>query len=163
MAAMVRTVLRLRKHRRLFIDDIFLLLACVFLTVATTILYVASSQFYVKYTDWLLLRPDVVQKKVLFYQRMSFTYIPLSWAAIFAVKFSFICFFRTLVDRLRCMIIYWKIVVVVTAICFCICASEAGIECPHFDIKSRKSLGGAGWGGGALPSSRCLAVGIDGS
>ena len=138
MAAVVRTVLRLRNHRRLFVDDIFFLLACLFLTAATIILYEASPQIYFKHSDWLLLRPEVLHKRLVRYQRMFFSYTPLSWAAIFAVKFCFICFFRVLVDRLRFMIIYWKIVVAVTAVCFCFCASETAIKCPHFDVEACK-------------------------
>ena len=154
-AAAGRTVFRVRNHRRLFLDDIFLLLACIFLTVATIIFYIALPQTYVKHSYWLSMRPDVQLKKVAWYQKMSLAYKPVTWAVIFAVKFSFISFFRVLVNRLRYMIIYWKIVVAVTAICFCFCASEVAMGCPHLDVQVRKS-----WGR-EFPPSRCLAVEID--
>ena len=140
MAAVARIVLRLRTHRRLFVDDIFLLLACVFLTATTIILYEASSEIYLNPNDWMLLQPDVLHRRLARYQRLFFSFIPLSWAVIFAVKFSFLSFFRILVNRLRYMIIYWKTVVVVTVICFCFCASEAVLECPHFGADSSKSV-----------------------
>ena len=39
---------------------------------------------------------------------LSDVYIALSWTMLFAVKFSFMFFFRMLISRFRAMELYWR-------------------------------------------------------
>lgn len=135
ITAAVRSALRLRNYRRIFVDDIFLFLACAFLTVATIIVYKISAT---QDLSWLLMQPDGLQKTLVWYHQMIFAYLLLTWASIFAIKLSFLCIFRTLVDRLANMVLYWRIVVGVTVISFGFCVVEVFIECPHLKASDSK-------------------------
>lgn len=139
IAAAARTALRLKQHGRLFFDDLFLLIACIFLTAATIITYHVSWALYVPYSDFTLFHPNDLKRRVIWFQKMVFAYISLTWVVIFAVKLSFMYFFRALVDRLVNMVIYWRIVLGVIVVSFAVCVSEAAMECPHFDISSGMS------------------------
>lgn len=138
IAATARSVLQLRTRRRLFADDIFLLLACACLTAATVIFNVTSTNFFLGFDGWLLMPPDILKKKMLWFRKMIYIYTFLSWAVIYIVKFSFLCFFKLLIERLRGMLIYWKIVVGVTVVSFGFCVSEQVISCPSFNDSNCK-------------------------
>ncbi|KAI9810499.1 MAG: hypothetical protein M1826_003604 [Phylliscum demangeonii] len=146
IAAVVRTVHRLRSHRRLFVDDLFLLIACIFLTASTIILYQTTTLTYRPFWSWLAGGPQELLKNVVSYEQLHFAYLFITWTAIFAVKFSFLFFFQVLVERIRYMTIYWRIVLGTTIIAFCLCVCEPAIECPHFATQSRTlGLGTLEW------------------
>ncbi|KAI9794619.1 MAG: hypothetical protein M1816_004506 [Peltula sp. TS41687] len=136
ISAAARTTLRLKQHGRLFLDDLFLFIACVFLTTSTIITYQVSTDLYVPYSEFVSFHPDELHRRVVWFQKMVFSFIATTWVVIFAVKLSFMYFFRALVDRLTNMILYWRIVLGIMAVSFGFCVSEAAIECPHFDISS---------------------------
>ncbi|KAI9831875.1 MAG: hypothetical protein M1826_002907 [Phylliscum demangeonii] len=147
IAAVVRTGHRLRSHRRLFADDLFLLIACVFLTAGIVVFYQATKDVYLPFWSWILLFTkdlQALQKKEVSYQQRVFAFESITWTSIFAVKFAFLFFFRVLVNRIRYMTIYWRVVLGFTIIAFGICVSEAGIECPHFDVASLQCGIGSG-------------------
>ncbi|MCJ1479145.1 hypothetical protein MMC13_007829 [Lambiella insularis] len=81
------------------------------------------------------LPPDFLDK-VVYSLKLLFTIQTVLWAVVFSVKFSFLSFFRPLVDRLARLKIWWTIVVVFTAITFAFCAADVFIICPHFDLTS---------------------------
>lgn len=136
IAAAARTALRLKQHGRLFFDDSLLLVACIFLTAGTIITYLVTPSLYVPYSDFRLFHPNEFQRRVIWFQRMVFAFISLTWVVIFAVKLSFMYFFRGLVDRLTNMVLYWRIVLGAMAVSFAVCVSEAAMECPVFDVSS---------------------------
>lgn len=138
MATAARSALRLRKHRQLFADDIFLLFACSCLIAATVIMYRIASFLYLYADGWWLMQTDVLEKRMGWGQRMAFTFIALTWTAIYSVKFSFLWFFRHLIDRVAYMPIYWRVVAGVTVVGFGFCVVEIAIGCPWFDGSSRK-------------------------
>jgi len=59
--------------------------------------------------------------------------LELSWTSIFAVKLSFLFFFKTLVNRIRPMTILWRVVVGVTAVAWAVGCVCVVMECPYFD------------------------------
>lgn len=65
--------------------------------------------------------------------------LELSWTSIFAVKFSFLFFYKTLVSRIRPMTILWRVVVGVTAVAWVAGGLCVVMECPYFDV--RMSIG----------------------
>lgn len=76
--------------------------------------------------------PDILDQ-VAWYLKITLSYLGLTWAAIFAVKFGFLHFFRSLVDPLPGMIWYWKIVVGINIAVFAFASSVPYIICPHVD------------------------------
>ena len=67
------------------------------------------------------------------FQVILFTYIPITWLSIFLAKFSYLWFFRQLVDRIRPLVIYWRVVMVLTSAVGVLCFLQAFIACPHVD------------------------------
>ena len=63
------------------------------------------------------------------FRRWQNVFKVISWTAIYCVKFSFLGFFRQLVDRLRPLELYWKGIVVFTGIAYCYCVSEPFFSC----------------------------------
>ena len=63
--------------------------------------------------------------------------LELSWTSIFAVKFSFLFFFKTLVNRVRPMTILWQIVVGATTVAWLVGCLCAVMECPYFGKDER--------------------------
>ncbi|KAI9833210.1 MAG: hypothetical protein M1826_000123 [Phylliscum demangeonii] len=127
IAAVVRTVYRLRSHRRLFVDDLFLWIACVCLTVGTIVLYTMTTDLYLSYTGWTLFLAEDFEggvKRGVIYLRRFFAYASMTWTAIYAVKLSFLFFFRVLVERIRYMTIYWRVVLGSTIVAFCLCVLQ---------------------------------------
>jgi len=70
------------------------------------------------------------------FQKVLYVFLDLSMATVYCVKFSFLVFFRHLIDRLPGMTTYWKTVVVVCAISFAGAMSSPFIGCPYFGIES---------------------------
>lgn len=70
------------------------------------------------------------------YLKLSDTYYVMTWTAIFAVKFSFLFFFRVLIRRVRAITLYWQIVSVVTVLVWVYCIAGSFIICPYFDIRA---------------------------
>lgn len=145
VAAIVRTGIRTKLRRRLYLDDAFLGLACFALTAATTVLYKELGILYLAEDivqdyvsgDMADLPADVsVAASVPRYQRTDYLHGTLSWIVIFSVKFTFLSFFYQLLDRLPGFLLYWKVVVVanVVALLYCIC--YAFLECPLSNFKA---------------------------
>lgn len=70
------------------------------------------------------------------YQKLAYIYIALIWIAIFAVKFSFLLFFKNLVRCIRSMTIYWWITTVGTGIVWAFGIAQPFISCPYIDLRS---------------------------
>ena len=73
-------------------------------------------------------------------EKLVYSYLTLTITAIFAVKLTFIIFFRPMVDKMPFMIKYWKTLLAITLISFAFSASSTFIECPYFGLKGRKFL-----------------------
>ena len=147
VAAIIRTGIRVKMRRRLYLDDGLLGLACLALTAATTVLYKELRILYLAediVQDYLLgemagLPADVnVAATVPRYQRTDYLHGTLSWIVLFSVKFSFLSFFHQLLDRLPRFLLYWKVVVVANVIAFLYCICYAFLECPHSNLKARE-------------------------
>ncbi|MCJ1408123.1 hypothetical protein MMC19_002196 [Ptychographa xylographoides] len=140
-------LVQIHRRKRLGLDDVFLLVACVLLVASTALLYVIVDALYLE--EALTINPGSVSfdldsiSEITWYQKVVYGYLDLSIATVYAVKFSFLCFFRLLIDRLRGMIIYWRIVVTVTAITLAFTVCTPFISCPDFDLSSFECLGDA--------------------
>lgn len=68
-------------------------------------------------------------------------FIALMWTATFAIKASFLAFFRNLIrDVSRRLDRYYWFVCIVTAITWVLLVVEPIILCPHFGLAASKSL-----------------------
>ncbi|KAI9824019.1 MAG: hypothetical protein M1826_007552 [Phylliscum demangeonii] len=137
IAATARFVVRLRLQRRLFLEDIILLFACALLIAGTGLLYKILEMLY--FMEDLVLSPQTALSRLppeffqtmVYYQNIVWAYLVVSSTAIFAVKFTFLSFFRALVDRQQKMLRYWRVVVVITVLAWGGCASYPFWDCPH--------------------------------
>ena len=67
------------------------------------------------------------------FQKLNDAYLVLTYNTIFAVKFSFLFFFRMLINRVRQMKIYWWLVAAATGVVWAYGVIGFFITCPYFD------------------------------
>lgn len=135
----MRTALRLHSQRRLHLDDAFLLFACAALTAATPLLYRTIAPLYfllelasesLSATNFSQSTESNVAAEVHLYKLLHIAYEALIWTAIFSVKFSFLAFFRHIVDRIPNLLLHWKIVVVINIVACAFCVCFTFVACP---------------------------------
>ena len=141
----------LRLAKRLQLDDWLLILACVCLTAATAFLLYATPTVYL--IEATSLNPmglfggggagikdlNTLLVKLNFFARFNWIYLILTWTTIFAVKFGFLSFFRTLVLRLPGIYMYWRIVVAITVVVYLFSLIDGVIACPHDGLVACRS------------------------
>ena len=126
-----------------------LLFACVALVAANVILYSMLSDVY--WDEELLLNPqwalhgstlktENILDKVLLTRKTILSYQALSWTCIYAVKVSFLLFFRQLIERVKRPVIIWKISLGFTVVTYCFTVSSYFMSCTHYDYRVGKSL-----------------------
>ena len=74
-------------------------------------------------------------------QIFSTAYIVLSVTGIFAIKFSFLFFFRNLVDRIHTLHIYWRCIAIYTAIVWVVSICISPVACPFYDARAGRFIG----------------------
>lgn len=67
------------------------------------------------------------------YHKLGLVFLNLTWITVFAVKFSFLVFFRSLVDRIRTLRIYWWVVTVATGFAWAFTLGAVFLPCPWFE------------------------------
>ena len=109
LTSTTRTAIRIHKFRRLHIDDYFLFLAVAALIGATGLLIGSTSTIYY-FTASLggqaVPPADFLQKAANIATYATIAEL-LSWTTIYAVKFSFLFYFRSLIKRLPRLCIWW--------------------------------------------------------
>ena len=142
LVTVARLAIRAHQHRRLFLDDAFLLVGCACLCAGTGVLHRLLPVLYLD--ERLILEPETTPlvpqdiENFIWYQKMAYSFVTVTWVTIFAVKFSFLFFFRKLISRLSGMITYWKIVISVTVVACGFSVCEKFIACPHFNLSAGK-------------------------
>ncbi|MCJ1427199.1 hypothetical protein MMC29_005102 [Sticta canariensis] len=137
-----RTVLRLHYQKRLFIDDAFLFFAVLCLCAAMVLLYVSLEMMYM--AEAYIITPhsaDIagLECQISRLHKITIAFIILTYTAICAVKFSFLFFLRILVRRIPRMLIFWRVVVVITCVVWVTGSIGAVVRCPYYDLRSTKS------------------------
>ena len=147
---MARTILRVQKKQQRVIDDFLFLFACTCLIAATILLVKEASSIYTvtnlvtrlisgsSLGNQVAASPLVFEHTVAVIQSDGYAYSVLIWVTIFAIKFYYLCFFRMLIDRLKSLVLYWRVTMSITTTfaTFNICALF--IACPYFGQKARK-------------------------
>jgi hypothetical protein len=142
LSVLGRVIMRLRAWRRLGVDDYFLFAGAVLLTAATALLY--------KMVDQLFLF-GAIQRDVSIISQVNagelqdiidnsaartMTIVVLTWTAMFAVKFSFLAFFRQLVANVDKIQHYYWGIVAFTVVAWAFFVGQAFILCPYFGAES---------------------------
>ena len=140
----VRLVIRIHTRHKLYIDDYVLLFgsACF---ISATYLNFANSRTIFLHNAWTMnpkIIPTFVESNHLLNSfKILRTFLKLIWTTMFFVKFSFLIFFKQLIDRVSQHItIYYWIGVIFTVLFWMFIICEHFILCPHFDIKGGKPL-----------------------
>ena len=141
IAAGFRTTIRLRCNKLQWLDDGFISLAILFMTVSFGVflgflndVYKVESLIYDPYSASNSLSDlIVVAKRVQLY---TVVYIITSISGIFAVKFSFLFFFRNILSRIRPLVIYWRCIATFTAIAWAFSIGFSVYGCPYVDERA---------------------------
>lgn len=135
VAAAVRIFLRIRRFHRLDIDDGFLALAVVTLIASAGVIHASRSLLYVQVRLSLGLitqKTPALLEELFHYHKLEETASVLLWTSIFAVNFSFLFFFRSLIQRVRRLEIWWYVVVGIEVLAACTCIPLGFMICPDF-------------------------------
>ncbi len=138
LSASVRVGFRIKFHRRLFADDAFLIFACLTLTALfATALYYTPTTFLVSDVlnsqsqegPTMSLASVDIGAVISSFRKDQFLRGSLAWITVFAVKFSFLSFFRPLTERLPRLLQHWRIVVAVNVLGFLYCVASGFLGC----------------------------------
>ncbi|MCJ1310453.1 hypothetical protein MMC25_004117 [Agyrium rufum] len=120
--ALGRFVVRVRTFNRLLVDDLILLFACLTLIASTSLTYIdLVNDIY---------EQDTLDQ-VFENEKLQAIDTVLFWATIFAVKFSFLAFFRGLINRMSDLTKWWWCVLLITIPSAGICMCVNFIACPY--------------------------------
>jgi hypothetical protein len=134
LSAVARTGLRVYYHRKLYVDDYLLIYAILAAGACAGVAYSIKDLVYLQIyvgLGWEKPAPDFYDRMLVFEKRIQVC-SALIWSIIYAIKFSFLVFFRKLVDRVRSLEIYWKAVAGVTGIFGLVSVPLGFIICPNF-------------------------------
>ena len=129
-----RTYIKFTKFHRLFADDVLFLLATVLLVAATTMLFVTLpyNQTEVNVGAGVEAPPPDLARQLDLDVKFQDSATFLLNASIYCVKFSFLFFFRLLLQRTGRLQIWWWCVFIFTIPCAVIGMCTNFIVCPAF-------------------------------
>ena len=146
IAALFRLILQRKIHRRLFLDDYFLIFACILLTASMFLGYTNVGTLY--WSQELIYNPSRfahlleghvdIAAHINAYNRLYLSYPTLLWTAIFAVKFGYLAFFRRLIARVTPLVTYWRVVIGITIVSFPICIISNYVNCVKWGLEASK-------------------------
>ncbi|KAF4633639.1 hypothetical protein G7Y89_g4480 [Cudoniella acicularis] len=138
LSAAGRFYIRITVHKQFSIDDFLLILGfcCVISGLGT--MYPVLDGLYMGQAilseDPLVLAqiPPNWLEIVYRYHKLVSISGAMIWCAIICVKFSFLFFFRKLIDRINPMITYWRVTMGLTVGVLCYGLTTPFLTCPHF-------------------------------
>lgn len=116
ISVLIRTLIRLRLQKRLFIDDAFLYFAVMCLCASEVLLWRFSNGIFSETVILMIDDSPVEDTSSVASDEVGGVYMILTYMTIYFVKLSFLFFFRTLVRRYRKMTIYWWTVLAIIII-----------------------------------------------
>ena len=132
LAATGRGTISWREKKTVQLDDALLILSCLFLICATGVLYAALDSVY-ELNSLVAIPPNIIEL-INTFQRDEMAFLIVSWFAVFSVKYSFLIFFRRIIDRLPYMIMYWRVVMVFTTLVFAWSIATPFVSCSKFGL-----------------------------
>jgi hypothetical protein len=135
-----RLLIRLRYNRRLFFDDGFAFFALVCLLASCLLISFMAPSMYTtiqmeKFSASLAglgKRRDVLDT-VGFYLKLQFSQTIVYWTCLWAVKASFLAFFKPLTRNLKSHVIAWWFILVITVLAYAACVISYPISCSSFE------------------------------
>jgi len=138
LAIATRFIIRFRMQKQPFsVDDGFLLVALGLLLSSLIIMYwqIMDRMYLIvalqRGVPGVIPPPDWMQVSFHFHKWVTICGM-LAWACVVAVKFSFLYFFKKLIDRLPALNYYWWFVVVFNIACLGYGIAIWYIGCPYF-------------------------------
>lgn len=132
------------QKQQIAIDDVLILLALSLLIASSTVMYheVLDRMYQLSALQ------EGIDVEIPDLMEMSYQYhkfyticLMLGWTSFNAIKFSFLFFFKRMIDRLPTWMIYWWIVVVYTTGVMAYGFATRYVSCPYFnDPRERKSV-----------------------
>ena len=147
LSVLARTTIQLRYKKKFSIDDAFLYFAVICLCAAVGLLWSFTEAMYFNQALFLSsATPDFPSNYEALldflahrFHKTSAAYLNLAHTTIFAVKFSFLFFFRLLVRRVPNMIIYWWTIFGIMIVAWAVTLVVDILPCPYFDIRASKT------------------------
>ena len=142
LTAGARTYLRIKKFRRVTVDDGLLTLAVCFLVVSVSVTYQATSMAYWStYVNLHLAEPPMGwPDMIISFSIMDNISTIFGWGAIFIVKISFLMFLRSLTTRVRLVHHWWWFVFIVILMSTPVTMFLGFYICPNFTPSSISTL-----------------------
>ncbi|KAI1479583.1 hypothetical protein F4774DRAFT_381429 [Daldinia eschscholtzii] len=136
---LVRLIIRLTYHKRLHLDDVFLIIAVACLCAATGILY--HTCYFLYLHSAALLVPYLLSNydELLNLQKRVYPFLALIWTTTFAVKGCFLAFMRPLIWHIsRKVNWYYWFIVFFCVVSWAFAMSMPFIVCPYFGLEGTK-------------------------
>ena len=136
ISASARCYIRIRVQKHLSIDDGFLFLAICSMVAAIVIMFTFVDTIYMLEAltfgvpDMDL--PSNWIERAFAFHKMSTVGLMLVLFTTVSIKLSFLFLFKSLINRLRYLIIYWWIIIGLTLAIAAYCFAVHIIVCPHF-------------------------------
>ena len=141
-SAIARTAIRAHNQQTRLLDDSLLLLACLACITATVLQSMGASTLYpmvmMDRSMAQFVPKEVISQAMIKLQKYGYSFAIIIWISIFSVKFSYLAFFRQLIDRQRGLIMYWRIVLAVTFVAAVLNICGSFISCPEFGDNAYK-------------------------
>lgn len=137
--------MRIYTRRPLYWDDLALGIGAACLSVATALILKNEDNFFLGNTlqqdpSVAFIVPSNVLNNLLTNSiAYLYSFLALAWTTIFAVKISFLIFFKQLIHRLGKINTYYWVVTGVTVLSWAFLVAEPFILCPYFGYSSSKS------------------------
>jgi hypothetical protein len=128
-----RILFRLYISRRLFLDDYLVLFAICCLAPAAALTHTIWDLIYQQVwtgIGWNEPPPDFYAQMLVFEQRILAS-SALLWAALYAIKFSFLIFFKKLISRVKPLVFFWWAVAGLTGLCALVSIPLGFLVCSH--------------------------------
>ena len=144
LTALIRLGLHAKIYRRFQVDDYFVVFGCLCLTTSTVLGYVNVDNLY--WSQELSLNPAEViplleqgvdvAAHINAYERLYYSYPSILWAAIFAIKFAYLAFFKRLIDRVPRLVFYWRVTLGLCLISFPLCVISVYVACVKWGLEA---------------------------
>ena len=127
-----RVAARIKVFRRIYADDVMVLIACLFLMTNTLIWQTSKDDLYVTIavaSGQLYPPPPDIAERAQTYLRRSTAVIVLFYSGLWAIKLSFMLFFRRLGHNVRNQTLMWWTILSIVAATWLACLGTIQYQC----------------------------------
>jgi hypothetical protein len=133
-----RVLIRLKINSKLNLDDIVVTLAISILLAHAIVITVMAGPMYdilaVAASNGAFVPPANFMERSTFYLRCQFAATCLFWSCVWAVKASFLVFYKTLIDGLKYLPTIWWIIVGITSMSYVASIISYPVSCTSFTL-----------------------------